>query len=74
MDLGPCPKFHTDEFKSSLQSNFNDYEYYENLLEKELLSYLADVDKKIKVSFMMIIMIILLFSLFNYCFRNQESV
>lgn len=50
LDLGPCPKFHTQEFKKSFESNLVDLEYYENTLEKEILSYLNDVDKKIKRS------------------------
>lgn len=49
LDLGPCPKFHTEEFKILFESNLNDVEYYETILEKKMLSYLTDVDKKIKV-------------------------
>lgn len=51
MDLGQCTKFHTEEFKRQFEENLQDFIYYENLLEKELLGYLQEADKKIKVCY-----------------------
>jgi hypothetical protein len=50
MDLGPCSKFHTEEFKFAFENNVKDLIYYENILEKEILFYLSEADKKIKVN------------------------
>lgn len=55
MDMGACPKIHSDDFKrqfetSSSPSTTRLRQQFESKLEKELLTYVNDADRKIKVS------------------------
>ena len=51
MDLGACPKIHSDDFKRQFETSTSSGRFrqqYESKLEKELLTYVTDADRKIK--------------------------
>jgi hypothetical protein len=47
MDEGPCDKIHSDAVKAVFQKS-NDIHMYDNFLEKEFLSRIAEADRIIK--------------------------
>jgi hypothetical protein len=50
MDLGFCEKIHSDDLKEDFERNPREKAEYESLLERELISFITEADRKIKVS------------------------
>lgn len=49
MDLGFCEKVHSDDLKEEFERNPREKLQYEALLERELISFISEADRKIKV-------------------------
>ena len=52
MDIGTCPKLHAEEWKIKYEESEDKFRF-DSILEQELMSYISDADKRIKVIFIL---------------------
>jgi hypothetical protein len=49
MELGSCSKIHSDDLKREYEKTLRDRSRYEEIAERELMTYISEADRKIKV-------------------------